>query len=112
MKLIYSGDHLDLHSASGDEEDAEVDDELPDVGSNEDSDTEEPVISRTLTVFLESKEATPNTGDVTPVVDDSETESESDVEPVIQPLKRGSPSSPQFMPPSKRKQTFPMEGML
>jgi hypothetical protein len=111
MTLTYSGDDLGLHSASEGEDDAEVDDEASDVGSIKDSDTEEPVVSRTLTVFSKSKEATPNTGGVTPVVDDSETESESELEPVVQTLKRKSPSFRQVMPPSKRKQTPPVEGM-
>lgn len=112
ITLIYSGNHLDLHSASEDEEGAEVDEETPEVDSSEDSDTEKPVVSRTLTVFLKPEEATSSTGGVIPVVDDSETESESEGEPVVQPPKRKSPSSPQFMPPSKRKQTPPAEGML
>lgn len=111
MTLTYSGDDLDLHSASEGEEGAEVDDELSDVASNKGSDAEEPVVSRTLSMFSKSKEATPNTGSVTPVVADSETESESEPEPVVQTLKRKSPSFPQVMPPSKRKQTPPVEGM-
>lgn len=111
MTLGYSGNDLDLHSASEDEEDAdvEVDDELSDVGPDNDNDVEEPTVSRTLTFI--SKEATPDTGGVTAVADDSETESESELEPVGQTLKRKSPSFPQVMPASKRKQTPLVEGM-
>ncbi|KAH0833982.1 RAD26-like SNF2 family DNA-dependent ATPase [Lanmaoa asiatica] len=107
--LQYFGDDLDLHSASEDEEGAEVDDEVSDVGSHKDSDMEEPVVSKTLTAFSKSKEETPNTGGVTTVADDSETESESETELVVQTLKRKSPSSCQVMPPSKRKQTLHVE---
>lgn len=111
MTLSYSGNDLDLHSASEDEESAEVDDEVSEVGSVDNSDTEEPVVSRTLTGFSKSKEATPNIGGVTSVVDGSETESESEADPVVQTLKRKSPSFPQVVPPSKRKQIHPVEGM-
>ncbi|KAG6374054.1 P-loop containing nucleoside triphosphate hydrolase protein [Boletus reticuloceps] len=104
--LQYFGDDLDLHSASEDEGDAEVDDEASDAGSNNDSGAEEHTVSRTLTLF--SKETTPNAAGVTLVVDDSETESESESEPAGQTLKRKSPSFPQVMPPSKRKQTPPI----
>ena len=110
MTLTYSGDHLGLHSASEDEEGPEVDDDVSDVGPNSDSDPEEPV-SRTLTVFSKSKEATPGTGGPTPVVNDSETESELEAEPTAQTLKRKLPSFPQVMPPPKRRQTPPVEGM-
>lgn len=109
--LVLSGDDLNLHSASEDEESAEVDDEVSDAGTNKDSDTEEPAVSRTLTMFSKSKEATPDAGGVAPVVDDSETESESEVEPVARTLKRKSPS-PQAVPPAKRQQIRPVEGML
>lgn len=107
--LPYLGDDLDLHSASEDEESAEVDDAVSDDGSN--SDTEKPAVSRTLTVFLEPKEGTRNKGGVTPVMDDSETESESESEPVVQTLKRKSLSSSQVVPPAKRQQIPSVEGM-
>lgn len=111
VTLSYSGDDLDLHSASEDEESAEVDDEASDAGSYQNSDTEQPVISRTLMVFSKSKEVTPDGGGIMAVMDDSETESESDAEPVAQTLKRKTPSFPQVVPPSKRKQAPPAEGM-
>ncbi|KAG8215230.1 RAD26-like SNF2 family DNA-dependent ATPase [Butyriboletus roseoflavus] len=106
--LQYFGDDLGLHSASEDEEGAEMDDEMDDVSLNKDSDTEELIVSRTLTVFSKSKEGPSNTGSVTPIVDDSETESESEAEP-IQTLKRKSPLFSQAVPPSERKQAPPAE---
>jgi hypothetical protein len=102
--LQYFGNDLDLHSASEDEDGTEVDDEVSNVGSN-DGNGEDPVISRTLTVFAQSKEATPNKNVLIPVVDNSETESESEAEPVVRTRKRKSPSFAQITAPSKRRQT-------
>lgn len=107
MTSTYPGDDLNLHSASEDEEGA--DDEVSDVSSNKDSGTEEPIVSRTLSAFSKSKEATSDTGGVTPIVDDSETESESEAE-ALQTLKRKSPFVPQVLPPSERRQKPPVEG--
>ncbi|KAG9311072.1 P-loop containing nucleoside triphosphate hydrolase protein [Chiua virens] len=106
--LEYFGDDLDLHSASEDEETAEIDDGESAVGSGRDSDTE-PVVSRTLTMFLKSQETTPNRGGITPAVNDSVTESESEAEPAMQTLKRKSPSFLQVVPPSKHMRTLPAE---
>ncbi|KAI6042398.1 hypothetical protein EDC04DRAFT_2892075 [Pisolithus marmoratus] len=102
--LEYFGDDLDLHSASeDDEQDVEVDDDSSD---KDISRVEEPVVSRTLLPFVNNQmgEAISTRSSLDrPVVDDSETESESDAEPTSRLEKRKSP--PQVLPPAKRVKT-------
>lgn len=86
---------MDLHSASEDDEQDVIDD------SDEDKDehihVDEPVVSRTLLTFAtRPHDETPVAPMV--VVDNSETESESDVRAV----KRKSLSPPRALTPSKR----------
>ncbi|KAI5985016.1 RAD26-like SNF2 family DNA-dependent ATPase [Pisolithus albus] len=106
--LEYFGDNLDLHSASEDDEpNDEATDDHPDDGSDKDiSMPDEPIVSKTLLPFVNSRKEEAVSTRPSPAADNSETESESDAEPTTELKKRKSPFSPQALPPAKRVRTL------
>ncbi|KAG1774730.1 hypothetical protein EV702DRAFT_482252 [Suillus placidus] len=105
----YFDDDLGLQSASDDGEVDEDDPEDGDSAEEHESEPDQPVILRTITAFIKaSKEGTPITQpshSQTPVVDDSDTEPESEPEVAQVSMKRKSPASELIMPASKRRKT-------